>query len=207
MRVAVQHRMRFFRDGLAAVLGAEPDITVVATVGDHRDLLAACRQERPDAVVFELDATEWDPLVLVAALRRRMRAVRLVATAAVTDRIVTQRALQAGVWAVVPRERGVAGLLDALRSGERMAAVATLPAPEPSPAAPRLTPREREVLRLIAAGHTTREIAAALGISPKTVENHKQRIFARLGVQNQAHAVAIVMRAGMLEGGTAASAR
>jgi len=62
-----------------------------------------------------------------------------------------------------------------------------------------LTPRELDVLRLVAAGLTTGEIGPRLGISPKTVENHKQRLFAKLGVQNQAHAVSIAMRAGLLD--------
>jgi DNA-binding NarL/FixJ family response regulator len=209
MRVVVQHRQRFFRDGLAAVLGREPDIVVVATVGDNRELLACCRRDRPDAVVFELDAAEWDPLALVGQLRRVLRSVRIVATFARADRTAAMRAVQAGVWAVVPRDRGVAGLLEALRSSERAASVTSLPpAGERGQAAVRLTPREREVLRLIAAGCTGREIAEILGISPKTVENHKQRLFGRLGVQNQAHAIAVAVRAGILDaGGVTASGR
>jgi DNA-binding NarL/FixJ family response regulator len=58
-----------------------------------------------------------------------------------------------------------------------------------------LSAREVEILRAISAGHTTREISAQLKISSKTVDNHKQRIFAKLGVQNAAHAVAAVARA------------
>jgi DNA-binding NarL/FixJ family response regulator len=57
-----------------------------------------------------------------------------------------------------------------------------------------LSAREAEIIRAISAGHTTREISAQLEISAKTVENHKQRIFAKLGVQNAAHAVAAIAR-------------
>jgi DNA-binding CsgD family transcriptional regulator len=63
-----------------------------------------------------------------------------------------------------------------------------------------LTTRELDVLNLIGCGHTTSEIGPRLGISPKTVENHKQRLFAKLGVSNQAHAVAVSMRLGLLDG-------
>jgi DNA-binding CsgD family transcriptional regulator len=72
-----------------------------------------------------------------------------------------------------------------------------------------LTARELDVLGLVGAGHTTREVSEALGISPKTVENHKQRIFVKLGVQNQAHAVAVAMRTGLLhaDAGLRASGR
>ncbi len=61
-----------------------------------------------------------------------------------------------------------------------------------------LTTRELHVLHLVGAGYTSREISGRLDISHKTVENHKQRIFGKLGVQNQAHAVSVAMRAGLL---------
>jgi DNA-binding CsgD family transcriptional regulator len=61
-----------------------------------------------------------------------------------------------------------------------------------------LTLREVDVLNLVGAGLTSREISVALEISHKTVENHKQRIFCKLGVQNQAHAVSVAMRTGVL---------
>ena len=71
--------------------------------------------------------------------------------------------------------------------------------------APTLTGRELEVLRLIGAGRTTREISTALGVSRRTVENHKRRIFAKLGVQSQAHAVASAARLGILTAPPAAA--
>jgi DNA-binding CsgD family transcriptional regulator len=61
-----------------------------------------------------------------------------------------------------------------------------------------LTPREREVLELVSTGLTSRVISTHLGVSPKTIENHKQRIFHKLGVQNQGHAVANALRAGLI---------
>jgi DNA-binding CsgD family transcriptional regulator len=64
-----------------------------------------------------------------------------------------------------------------------------------------LTSRQLEVLRLVGAGYTTREISARLGVSAKTVEHHKQNIFKRLGVHNQAHAVSIAMRRGLVGSG------
>ena len=82
------------------------------------------------------------------------------------------------------------------------------PARRPAPSArrvadaedrpPLLSPREVEVLAAIGAGATTRSAAAALQISPKTVEHHKQRIFSKLDVQNQAHAVAVAIRLGLV---------
>jgi DNA-binding CsgD family transcriptional regulator len=62
-----------------------------------------------------------------------------------------------------------------------------------------LTSREIDVLHLIGDGRTTRQMSDRLGISQKTVENHKQRIFDKLGVQNQGHAIAIAMRRGLID--------
>jgi DNA-binding NarL/FixJ family response regulator len=66
---------------------------------------------------------------------------------------------------------------------------------------PMLTPRQIEVVQLIARGFTSQEIAGELGVRPKTVENYKQRVFIRLGVQNQAHAVARCTRMGLVGDG------
>jgi DNA-binding NarL/FixJ family response regulator len=92
----------------------------------------------------------------------------------------------------------VDGLLEAALappSPERDAAVVPLPSPRERPV---LTRRQVEVVQLIARGHTSHEIAIELGVRPKTVENYKQRVFARLGVQNQAHAVARCVRLGLV---------
>jgi DNA-binding NarL/FixJ family response regulator len=70
--------------------------------------------------------------------------------------------------------------------------------PSPAGPAPRLTPRELEVMRAVANGLSTGQIAHALAIAPKSVDNHKQRIFAKLGVQNAARAVLLTQRAGLL---------
>jgi DNA-binding NarL/FixJ family response regulator len=74
------------------------------------------------------------------------------------------------------------------------------PVPVESPTGPRLTPREVQVMRGIADGLSTAQIAAALGIAPKSVDNHKQRIFGKLRVRSQAHAVAVSLAAGLLDG-------
>jgi DNA-binding NarL/FixJ family response regulator len=68
----------------------------------------------------------------------------------------------------------------------------------PEPERPALTPRQLQVVQLIGRGYTSQEIADALGVRPKTVENYKQRVYARLGVQNQAHAVARCARMGLM---------
>jgi DNA-binding NarL/FixJ family response regulator len=208
-RVAVQDRQRFFREGLAMVLGGEPDIEIVAAVASALDLTRACEDERPDVVLLELDADEWDACRLAAALRKRRSTLRVIGVANTIDRMLGLRAYQAGVRSVVPRGGGVPGVLAAIRSNTPTVGAVTAMPPVRVPPRAVLTARELDVLGLVGAGHTTREVSQLLGISPKTVENHKQRIFVKLGVQNQAHAVAVAMRTGLLhaDAGLRASGR
>lgn len=183
------------------VLDQEPDIAVVGAAGDGRDLARLCVDARPDVAVVELDAIDWDPWSTLAAIRRRHRSLAIVGTWARSDAGLHVRARQAGVRRVVSREHGVDALVQAVRSAKGGPVVLPLyPVDARRPArTPTLTRREVEVLALIGSGCTTREVSVRLAISTKTVENHKQRIFGKLGVQNQAHAVAVGMRSGLLE--------
>jgi DNA-binding NarL/FixJ family response regulator len=205
VRIAVQERQRFFREGLAMVLAGEPDLDVVGAVRAASELNRVCEDERPDVVLLEIDVDEWDACRLAAALRTRLRTVRIVGVAGAVDRVLALRSYQAGVRNVVARDGGITAVLAAVRSlGSVGPVVTALPPARVAAATDRnsLTSRELDVLHLVGGGNTTREVSHALGISPKTVENHKQRIFAKLGVQNQAHAVAVAMRAGLLSPAT-----
>ena len=205
LRVAVQDRQRLFRDGLAIVLSAEPDVEVVAASATAAELVAAAADADLDIVVLELDAPDWDACRLVVALRRRNPRLAVVGTLSDGDR-PPMRAYQAGVRIVFPRSAGIRTLLQTIRS---------VPAHAPSPAPrkvvqlearrPLLTSREIEVLGAIGSGATAQAMGASMGISAKTVENHKGRIFEKLGVQSQAHAIAVALRLGLLSPAAALS--
>jgi DNA-binding NarL/FixJ family response regulator len=207
--VAVQAQQRFYREGLEMILAAEPDIEVAGAVRDARDLARLCHDRRPDVVLLELDAREWDTCRLAAALRKRHRSLTVIGMWTDPDRALGYRAYQAGIRTVLAHDGGVAAVLQAVRQrSTRPSVVVPLPAPlPPKVEGPgHLTGRELEVLKRIGAGCTIHDISSDLGISAKTVGNHKQRIFAKLGVQNQAHAVAVAMRRGLLGAGVALAA-
>lgn len=200
IKVAVQERQRLLREGLTIVLQAERDIEVVGAAADAAELVRVCETQRPDVVLLELDTDQWDAWRLGAALRERNRALRVVGLYGSARADLGQRSHTAGLSAAVSRAAGSATALDAVRAaGRRGAVVSAMPSRDGSPTTQSvLSAREQQVLELVGGGWTTREIAVRLAISPKTVEHHKQRIFAKLDVQSQAHAVAVALRSGML---------
>jgi DNA-binding NarL/FixJ family response regulator len=199
LRIAIQDRQRLYREGVALVLAGEPDLEIVATAATAAELVTLTAETEIDLVVLELDVEDWDACRLVAALRKRHPNLAVVGLLPGDDDTLPARAYQAGVRSVFPRNAGIRAFLRTVRS---------LPAPSRSVPVervvrlderrPLLSNREVQVLGEIGAGSTTRIVAETMGISPKTVENHKQRIFTKLGVQNQAHAVAVAMRQGLL---------
>src|SRR3954452_18497875 len=209
MRMAIQDKRRLFREGLCMLLDAEHDIEVVAAVGTTSELMEACDREQPHAAVFQADGSAGEAARLVTALRRRHRRLRIIGVYSSMERQQATEITRAGVDVLVASGGGVEPLLHAVRDGAARTDLSWLESPNTSsdtPLAP-LTEREREVLRMVGTGHTTREIAVRLGISAKTVENHKHRIFSKLGVHNQAHAVSIAMRAGILTPGSVVASR
>jgi DNA-binding NarL/FixJ family response regulator len=200
--IVVQQRQRLFREGVSRLLDAEADLRVVAMAITDAELVGACREHRPAVVVMEGDATDWDVARLVTTLRRLVPGLAAIGVLALPAAASEEaRARRAGMCCLLSRDTGIAGILRAIRGPASSSPRAR--SPWTTRAAPPardvvLTVRELEVLSLVAAGLTSGRVAARLQISHKTVENHKQRIFAKLGVQNQAHAVSTAIRSGVL---------
>jgi DNA-binding NarL/FixJ family response regulator len=202
-RVAVQQRQRLFRSGIGELLAVEIDVEVVGTVATGDDLAGICDQERPDIALMEVDVIDWDPCRLAARLARGLSSVRLVGLYGSRPSVTNLRALRSLGLTVLCRGEGMGPILEHLRAPQRAGS---------GPSRPRftraswdarsesqgLTPRETTILESVGGGWTSRQTSEMLHISPKTVENHKQRIFAKLGVQNQAHAVSVAMRRGLI---------
>ena len=204
-KVVVQQQRRLFRDGLGQLVEAEEDLQLVGTATSSEDLLTVCEAQRPDVALLEADAVEWDVGRLTRSLKRVVQGLRLIGlSAAEMSSAELSQARRNGIRAVLPRSAGIGQILEALRATSPVALLRQFPptafaqhSPEDRSAAV-LTTREVTILNLVGAGFTSREISGQLAISHKTVENHKQRIFGKLGVQNQAHAVSVAMRRGLI---------
>lgn len=190
------------RSGLAASLELEDDLRVVAEVDRGEDALAAYRQHRPGVVLMDLQLPGIGGAAATATLRAHDPKARVLifSTFARDDEI--QAALDAGALGYLQKSAGRAELIAAIRLVAREGR--SLP-PEVARRltaqrlGPAITPREREILVLIAAGRANKEIAAELGVSEDTVKRHVSHILEKLDVNDRAQATAEAIRRGILK--------
>lgn len=192
VRIVVQSRHRLLRDALAACLVNCPGFTVVGRVADHDELTELCRLRQPDVTLLDARGRLSEAIEASRELRGRFPALRAVVVydQLAPDELAAARC--AGVAALVPSSRGLEALLTTLR-GRRPA-----PPRRSVPDGSALTDRQLEIVLLMGSGHSVPEIAAALGISPRTVENHKRRIYAKFDARGAAHAVSQAARLGLV---------
>jgi DNA-binding NarL/FixJ family response regulator len=179
---------------LAGHLEREPGIVLVGTAPSGPELIQLCNLRRPATVVFEADTPRWSNERLVSLLLQSGREMRMVGVHDALPTAYVIRAYEAGVSALVSYTSGLDALLEAVKNPLLPVEAARAKRVDGHT----LTERELQVLYLISAGYPPKQVAAELGISLHTVENHKQRIFAKLDVHNQAHAAASAVRLGLL---------
>ena len=207
-RILVAEDHPLFREALGSAIRARPEFELVGEAADGREALELARTLTPDVIVLDLKLPELDGLQVLAALRREESPVRVVLLSAFLDGAIAYEAVAAGAEAYLSKDA------DRERICHTIAAVArgeTVLAPEiqagiaqeirsrGSTTRPRLSPREHEVLTLVADGHSAPDIGKLLFLSPATVKGHLQSLYEKLGVSDRAAAVAEGMRRGLLE--------
>jgi DNA-binding NarL/FixJ family response regulator len=195
------------RQGVRVLLERE-GYDVVAEAGDGRDAIRLTRELRPDVAVLELAMPLLNGIEAGRAIHDSCPDVKLLAlTEHAEDRFVLD-ALEAGFRGYVPKLRALGELLRALEDVVRGSVFLSPGVSDVvvesylgkiQPAKDCLTPREREVLQLIAEGKTTKEIARLLGIGPKTGETHRTRIMSKLGIHEIAGLVRYAIRRGVIK--------
>ncbi|UGQ10402.1 response regulator transcription factor [Yinghuangia sp. ASG 101] len=209
------------RAGFAGLLATQPDFTVVGTAADGAEAVRVCAERRPDVVLMDvrmptMDGIEATERIVASAAGTGPRI--LILTTFDLDEHVYD-ALAAGASGFLLKDVTAERLFDAVRvvaSGEALLAptvtrrligeFARLRSRHPESARPvaldRLTPRETEVLRRIAAGLSNPEIAARLSVSEETVKTHVSRILAKLGLRDRTQAVVAAYESGLVVPGT-----
>jgi NarL family two-component system response regulator LiaR len=213
-RVLIVDDHAIVREGVRMILSAHPDIQVVGEAGTGEQAVAMAQSLRPDVAVMDISMPGMSGIEATQQIRQRAAEVNVLALTMHEDEHYVFQLLKAGAAGYVLKRAAATDLVDAVRAAARGEAflypsvaktVVTdyLRRLERGEAERRpydgLTEREREVLSLIAEGHTNQEIAGRLFISIKTVQTHRAHIFEKLGLHDRTELVRYAIRVGLID--------
>jgi DNA-binding NarL/FixJ family response regulator len=213
LRILLADDHETVREGLKAILRAEPDMEVVAEATDGLAAVAQAQRTRPDIVVMDVSMPQQNGLQATRALKQSCPEVRVVALTRHSDDGYLQQLLHAGASAYVLKQSRASELVRAIRAA---AAGGSYLDPAVTSgdindwgrigarwrgreSASRLSAREEQVLRLVAWGFSNKEIAAQLELSVKTIEAHKANSMTKLGFRSRMDVVRYALLQGWLE--------
>ncbi|MBD2516015.1 response regulator transcription factor [Nostoc sp. FACHB-973] len=189
------------RQGLAAMIDREPDMTVIGQVCNGREAVAAFRQHQPDVTLMDLRMPEMDGVAAITAICNEFENSRIIVLTTYDGDEDIYRGLKAGAKGYLLKDAEPDELLAAIRvvnTGQKY-----IPASVGAKLAERvgilqLSKRELEVIRLMATGKTNQEIGAVLQISEGTVKYHVNNILSKLGVSDRIQAVITALKRGIV---------
>ncbi len=211
-RVLIADDHVLIREALAAVIDAQPDFQIVAHANDGAEAIAAALSDHIDLALLDISMPKVSGIDAARHIAEHRPDTRVVFLTMHETEDLLFRALQAGASGYVVKSAATGDLIEAARAALRgevllypreMRALAesyteALRAGHELPPEP-LSHREREVLKLVAEGHSSDEIAAVLGISVKTVARHRANIFAKLGMSDRVELTRYAIRRGLIE--------
>ena len=213
VRVLVADDHAIVRTGIRHVLESEPGFIVVGEASTGTEALDLAESLHPDVAVLDISMPGESGLRVAAELRRRAPATQVLVLSMHDTTEYVLESLRAGVHGYLLKDTAATelrGAIRAVRRGESFFSPAIAgklsavfrgdPAESTSHALRQLTGRERQVLIGVAQGHTNREIAAQLGISPRTVESHRENVMKKLGVRTVAGLTRLALEAGLVGG-------
>ena len=192
---------RIVREGLRMIINGEPDMVVVGAAATGREAIERFQEHAPDITLMDLQLPEMGGVDAIRAIRQMDANARIIVLTMYKGDEDIHRALAAGASTYLLKDTLADDLPRIVR--EVHAGRQTLPADvqaklEERAASPTLTPREVEVIRLVAAGRRDKEIAVALSISSQTARVHMKNIFAKLGVSDRTEAMSVAIRRGII---------
>lgn len=206
IRIVLADDHAAMRQSLRLLLDGEADIDVIAETDSLQAVIDHVRACQPDVLVLDVGMpNRGSGIETLNRLHREARGTNIVVLTMNNDPAFAKRALDNGAVGLVLKEMADSDLPAAVRDASRSKRYVSpliarkLSSDKVGADADKLTPREREVLRLIALGHTSVEIARKLGLSPRTIETHRARIHRKLGLQTRAELVHYALRHELLQ--------
>jgi len=210
IRVLIADDHPIVRAGIVSMLNKEPDIHVVGEIGDGNQVERLTMENAADVLVLDVNMPGLDSVITTRHLKEQCPALHILVLTAYDDDAYVTGLLSAGATGYLLKEEALETLVTAIRAvarGEswlsqriagrlaRKALARSEATTEPGP----LTPREREVLRLLALGLSNDEIAERLVITRRTAQNHVSSIYGKLGLASRAEAVLYAIRHGIVD--------
>lgn len=190
------------REGVAALVGNQGDMELVAEASNGREALEQFRKLHPDITLMDLQMPEMSGIDAISAIRGEFPDARIIVLTTHAGDVQVSRALKAGARAYLLKGLLRKELLETIRavhagqkrvSSEVAAEIAEHATDEA------LTPREVDVLRLVAGGNANKAIAAELSLTEETIKSHMRSILSKLGANDRTHAVAIGLKRGIID--------
>jgi DNA-binding NarL/FixJ family response regulator len=209
VRVLIADDHGIVRSGIRLLLERQPDIEVVAEAADGAEARELAVRERPDLAILDVKMPKLTGLQATREIKKQAPDVSVLILSMHDDERYLFEALKAGASGYVLKSEADHDLVDAVRAISRGESFLTNAAQRSlvrewmadgatGPAEP-LTPREQEVLKLIAEANTNREIGAILHLAEKTVESHRANILRKLGMRDRVQLVRYAIRRGLIE--------
>src|SRR5579863_3156166 len=190
------------REGIAALVNAESDMKIVAEASNGLQAIEQFRLQRPDVTLMDLQMPGLNGIEAVIAIRSEFSNARIIVLTTYAGDVQVLRALKAGALAYILKGQVHRELLDTIRAvhaGQKRIPPDVAADLADHAADEDLTPREIEVLRLVAAGNANKEIAGQLSIAEETVKSHVASVLAKLGANDRTHAVTTALKRGIIE--------
>jgi DNA-binding NarL/FixJ family response regulator len=197
------------REMLVEILRLDSNYSLVGESGDGQGAIALCLEIRPDVLVLDAKLPGLNGVDILRRIAKKLPEMRVLIFSGYENPVLVREMLEAGAHGFVEK---TAGLLEFKKGLETVASGGTYfgPAvaallrdvvanPDASSASDFLTDREREILQLVAESHSTREIAAKLGISIKTVDNHRTNLMRKLNLHDVASLTRYALEVGLIE--------
>jgi len=201
IRVLVVDDHAALRDGIAAIVGKEPDITIAGEAANGEEAIAAFRTLQPDIMLLDLQMPVLGGLEVIKAVRAEFAGARIVVLTTYEGDVQALRALKAGASGYLLKTSLRKELLEAIRvvhKGRRYVLAEVAQEIAIHAAEDPLTTREVEVLGMVADGNANKVIARRLSLSEDTVKAHLRAIFSKLDVNDRTQAVTVALRRGII---------